>query len=222
MIDQLDSRRAQVYIESLIVEVDGDNAADFGFQWQGLSARSGDKNGLVGRHQLRQPTAAEHHRHQSAGRGRRAPSAVGAGPEHRPAARTSAASTRWRAIARFLQTQANTNILSTPNLITLDNEEAKIVVGQNVPFVTGQFTNTGTGTTNPFQTIERKDVGITLRIKPQIGEGGTVRMTIFQEPRSVDRHRRAGTMQRRPDHQQALDRVDTWSSTTARSWCSAA
>ncbi|MDH4061225.1 MAG: type II secretion system protein GspD, partial [Aquincola sp.] len=75
--------------------------------------------------------------------------------------------------------------LSTPNLITVDNEEAKIVVGRNVPFITGQFTSTGTGTTNPFQTIERKDVGITLRIKPQIGESGTVRLAIFQESSDV-------------------------------------
>jgi general secretion pathway protein D len=89
------------------------------------------------------------------------------------------------AIAQFLQTQNNTNIMSTPNLITLDNQEAKIVVGSNVPFITGQFTSTGTGTTNPFQTVERKDVGLTLRIKPQIGEGGTVRLTIFQESTDV-------------------------------------
>ncbi len=77
-----------------------------------------------------------------------------------------------------------------PNLLTLDNEEAKIVIGQNVPFVTGQFTNTGSGSSggsvNPFQTIERKDVGLTLRVKPQISENGTVKMTIFQEVSSVD------------------------------------
>ncbi|MEO5607804.1 MAG: type II secretion system protein GspD, partial [Polaromonas sp.] len=79
------------------------------------------------------------------------------------------------------------NILSTPNLLTLDNEEAKIVIGQNVPFVTGQFTNTGggNGAVNPFQTIERKDVGLTLRVKPQISENGTVKMAIFQEVSSV-------------------------------------
>ena len=79
------------------------------------------------------------------------------------------------------------NILSTPNLLTLDNEEAKIVIGQNVPFVTGSFTNTsGTaGTVNPFQTIERKDVGLTLRVKPQISENGTVRLAIFQEVSTV-------------------------------------
>ena len=89
-------------------------------------------------------------------------------------------------LARFLQLYGDGKILSTPNLLTLDNEEAKIVVGENVPFITGQFTSTGgTATTNPFQTIERKDVGITLRIKPQIGENGTVRMAIFQESSSV-------------------------------------
>ena len=77
-------------------------------------------------------------------------------------------------------------MLSTPNLVTLDNEEAKIVVGQNVPFLTGSYTNTGSsGAINPFQTIERKDVGLTLRIKPQIGEGGTIRLVIYQENSSV-------------------------------------
>ncbi|MFM7331983.1 MAG: type II secretion system protein GspD, partial [Brachymonas sp.] len=90
-------------------------------------------------------------------------------------------------LARFLESTGDGNVLSTPNLLTLDNEEAKIVVGQNVPFVTGQFTNTGTsgGATNPFQTIERKDVGLTLRVKPQISENGTVRLQIFQEVSSV-------------------------------------
>ena len=73
-------------------------------------------------------------------------------------------------------------------MLTLDNEEAKIVVGQNVPFITGQYTsnNTSTGSVNPFQTVERKDVGLTLRVKPQISETGTVKLTIFQEVSSVD------------------------------------
>ncbi|OYU74847.1 MAG: hypothetical protein CFE45_33910 [Burkholderiales bacterium PBB5] len=90
-------------------------------------------------------------------------------------------------MARLLETVSGTNILSTPNLVALDNEEAKIVVGQNVPFVTGSFTNTGSSssTVNPFQTVERKDVGLTLKIKPQIGEGGVVRMTVYQENSSV-------------------------------------
>jgi general secretion pathway protein D len=91
-------------------------------------------------------------------------------------------------LARFLETTGDGNILSTPNLLTLDNEEAKIVIGQNVPFVTGQYTNNNvgaTGTVNPFQTIERKDVGLTLRVRPQISENGTVKLTIFQEVSSV-------------------------------------
>lgn len=189
MVDQLDSRRAQVYIESMIVEVSGENAADFGFQWQGLIGNRGDSN-LVG-----------------------VGTNFGSGSGNIIGINTSAAAGTvalgegfniglvrnfggtyaLAAIARMLQSQTNTNIVSTPNLITLDNEEAKIVVGENVPFITGQFTNTGTATTSPFQTIERKDVGITLRIKPQIGEGGTVRMTIFQESSSVKDTVAAGT-----------------------------
>jgi general secretion pathway protein D len=90
-------------------------------------------------------------------------------------------------LARYLQSNGDGNILSTPNLLTLDNEEAKIVIGQNVPFPTGQYTNTGgsSNTVNPFQTIERKDVGLTLRVKPQISENGTVKLQIFQEVSSV-------------------------------------
>jgi general secretion pathway protein D len=89
-------------------------------------------------------------------------------------------------LARALESDANANILSTPNLLTLDNEEAKIVIGQNVPFITGQYAQTGAATTaTPFQTIERRDVGLTLRVKPQISEGGSVRLQIYQEVSSV-------------------------------------
>jgi len=90
-------------------------------------------------------------------------------------------------LARALETQAGANILATPNLVTLDNEEARIIIGQNVPFITGSFANAGAtgGSVNPFQTIERRDVGTTLRVRPQIAEGGTVRMQIFQEVSSV-------------------------------------
>ena len=85
-------------------------------------------------------------------------------------------------LARALESDANTNILSTPNLLTLDNEEAKIIVGENVPFITGQYAQTGSTTTvTPFQTIERKDVGLILRVKPQITEGGSVKLTIYEE-----------------------------------------
>lgn len=190
VIDQLDSRRAQVYIESMIVEVIGNNAADFGFQWQGLSGKDGDKTGVVGgtnfgtTGNLLNITAA-------LATGSTLPT-LGEGLNI-GIIRDFAGTYGLAAIARFLQSQTNTNIVSTPNLITLDNEEAKIIVGSNVPFITGQFTNTGTATTNPFQTVERKDVGITLRIKPQIGETGTVRMTIYQESSSLSREVAPGT-----------------------------
>ena len=183
MIDQLDTRRAQIYIESMIVEVGGENLADFGFQWQGLSGGEGDRNVLIGGTNLatgaRGPSIIAIHQAAAAGQ-----VAVGAGLNI-GLIRNFGGTYALAAIAQFLQTQQNVNIMSTPNLITLDNEEAKIVVGRNVPFITGQFTNTGTGTTNPFQTIERRDVGLTLRIKPQVGEGGTVRMAIFQESSDV-------------------------------------
>jgi general secretion pathway protein D len=183
LIDQLDSRRAQVYIESMIVEVRGDDAANFGLQWQGLLGRNGDSNGLVAgtnfgtKGNLLSIDAA-----QAGG----SAASISLGEGLNVGWITKIAGTYGlAAIANILQSRANTNIVSTPNLITLDNEEAKIIVGSNVPFITGQFTNTGTATTSPFQTIERKDVGLTLRIKPQIGEGGTVRMVIFQESSSL-------------------------------------
>lgn len=190
MIDQLDSRRAQVYIESMIVEVSGSNAADFGLQWQGLLGKDGDKYGVgIGTNTTVGGPSIIALSQTLAGQGQTLP---GEGMNI-ALLRNYGGTYALAAVARALQTQANTNIVSTPNLITLDNEEAKIVVGENVPFITGQFTNTGTATTSPFQTIERKDVGITLRIKPQIGEGGTVRMTIYQEQSAVKETTAAGT-----------------------------
>jgi general secretion pathway protein D len=182
MIEQLDTRRAQIYIESLIVEVSGDNAADFGLQWQGLIGNNGDKYGLfAGTNSTTGGPSIIDLSRTVAGVGSTLPGEglnIGL-------IKNYGGTYALAAIARMLQTQSNTNIVSTPNLITLDNEEAKIIVGSNVPFITGQFTNTGTATTSPFQTIERKDVGITLRIKPQVGEGGSIRLTIFQESSSV-------------------------------------
>ena len=195
MIDQLDERRAQVYIESLIVEVDPSHTADFGFQWQGVLGNRRQHQHRRRRHQLRH--RQRQHPAPSTSR-RRRPGAPTI--DARPSAGFNIGLVKnffgtygLAAIANFLQSQANTNIMSTPNLVTLDNEEAKIIIGSNVPFVTGQFTSTGTGTTNPFQTIERKDVGITLRIKPQIGENGSIRMTIFQEASSLAADTAPGT-----------------------------
>jgi len=187
IIDQLDARRAQVYIESLIVEVSATRAAEFGIQWAGMT---GDANSRVrvggvtgfgtgGDNLINQATATATGSALPPGNGlsigifRQSPTTgvVGLG-----------------ALARALASDDDTNILSMPNLITLDNEEAKIIVGQNVPFITGQYTTTASGGTagvNPFQTIERKDIGLSLRVKPQISEGGTVKMTIYQETSSV-------------------------------------
>ncbi len=93
---------------------------------------------------------------------------------------------RYGAILRALQGDSNSKILSTPSVVTLDNEEAELIVGENVPFVTGSFTGAGsTDPTNPFQTIERQDVGLTLKVTPQINEGDTVKLVIEQEISSV-------------------------------------
>ena len=197
LIDTLDVRRPQVYIESMIVELNGNNAVDIGLQWQGLLGHSGSKYGVfAGTNYTADPQSQANIIDLSK---------IGvAGSSAVPATtmlnglnigvlKNYGGTYALAALAQLLESQGNTNIISTPNLITLDNEEAKVVVGQNVPFVTGQFTNTGTSTTNPFQTIERKDVGITLRIKPQVGDDGTVRMTIYQESSSVSTAQAVGT-----------------------------
>jgi general secretion pathway protein D len=193
MIEQLDTRRAQVYIESMIVEVSGDNSADFGFQWQGLLGKKGDSTGLVGGTNFGTTgNLITIDKASATGTAGLANLSLGEGLNI-GVIRNFAGTYGLAAIARILQSQANTNIVSTPNVVTLDNEEAKIIVGSNVPFITGQFTNTGTATTSPFQTIERKDVGITLRIRPQVGEGGAVRMTLFQESSSLSSTTAPGT-----------------------------
>ena len=182
VIDQLDSRRAQVYVESLIAEVNADKAAEFGIQWQGPLGNSGSS--LIGLLGTNFGAGGNNIFNLAAA----APGTVapGAGFNLGLAAQKNGVYFLGF-LARFLQSTGEGNVLSTPNLLTLDNEEAKIVIGQNVPFVTGQFTNTGSneGSVNPFQTIERKDVGITLRVKPQISENGSIKMTLFQEVSSV-------------------------------------
>jgi general secretion pathway protein D len=184
VIDRLDARRAQVFVESLIAEVNADKAAEFGIQWQGPIGSRGDKNiGLLGTNFTIGGTNIFDLATKAAGT-----VAPSSGVNFGVASKIGGVYVLGF-LARFLESNGDGNILSTPNLLTLDNEEAKIVIGQNVPFVTGQFTNTGAGgaggTVNPFQTIERKDVGLTLRVKPQISENGTVKLQIFQEVSSV-------------------------------------
>ena len=189
VIDQLDSRRAQVYVESLIAEVNADKAAEFGIQWQGPLGNLGENTvGLLGTNFGTGGNNILTNLLPIAQGDISGVTAPGTGLNFGMASRRNGVYLLGF-LARFLQQTGDGNILSTPNLLTLDNEEAKIVIGQNVPFVTGQFTNTGSGSSNgsvnPFQTIERKDVGLTLRVKPQISENGTIKMTIFQEVSSV-------------------------------------
>jgi general secretion pathway protein D len=184
-LDKLDVRRAQVYVEALIAEITADKAAEFGIQWQDLSgagksgthAFGGTNFGAPGQNILGISASPG-----SADRGLNI--GVIKGVVTIPG--ISGQILNLGLLVRALETDNNANILSTPTLLTLDNEEARIVIGQNVPFVTGQYALSGAATTpTPFQTVERRDVGLTLRVKPQISEGGTVRLQIYQEVSSV-------------------------------------
>ena len=191
VIDKLDQRRAQVFVESLIAEVREDKAADFGIQWQGLFG-GGSTVGVLG---TNYSTA------RATSSGTSSTSIVDFAsalygytkgtsttlPTVNTGFNLLVGSKTLGLLANFIQSTGAGNVLSTPTLLTLDNEEAKIIVGQNVPFVTGSYTNTGSSSTsvNPFTTYERKDVGLTLRVKPQISEDGTIKMVIYQEVSSV-------------------------------------
>lgn len=178
IIRQLDIPRAQVLIEAIIAEVSTDLAAELGAQF--VAAGSDDNEGPVGAGtfpDLDSTLAAVAGEGGAAGILQNSGLTLGFG-------RGNSNGTRFGFILRALQGDATTNILSTPTLVTMDNVEAEIVFGQNVPFVTGSFSGTG-GTTgggvNPFQTIERQDVGLTLKIKPQINEGDAIKLEIEQE-----------------------------------------
>ncbi|MGE0311178.1 MAG: type II secretion system secretin GspD [Lautropia sp.] len=188
VIDKLDSRRAQVYIESLIVEVSADKAAELGIQWQFLSPSSSGGNQVIGGTNLPARGSGGNIIDATAnilslGTGLniglvRSSSVIGQDG--------TSTVVNLGLLARALETHAGANVKATPNLLTLDNEEARIIIGQNVPFITGQYTGVaGTAVANPFQTIERKDVGTTLRVRPQVSEGGVVKMQIFQEVSNV-------------------------------------
>ena len=187
VIDKLDQRRAQVYVESLIAEVSADKAAEFGVQWMSGTGTGNNTVGLLGTNFSVGGTNLLSLAGGAATGNFTGASAPATGLNIALGERRNGALVLG-ALARFIQSNGNGNVLSTPNLVTLDNEEAKIVIGQNVPFVTGQYTNNNTtgGTVNPFQTIERKDVGLTLKVKPQISENGTVKLQIFQEVSSID------------------------------------
>ncbi|SAL17469.1 general secretion pathway protein D [Caballeronia sordidicola] len=195
VIDQLDARRPQVYIEALIVELSATTGANLGIQWQGALLSSGGNNAIyggsnfgTGSSNIVDLTAAGY--------------AVGSNPSSL-AGQTGLLAQGLNigllhkfgnffglgGLLQALSTSADANILSTPNLITLDNEEAKIVVGQNVPVVTGSYAtptaNTGTSV-SAFNTFDRRDVGVTLHVKPQITQDGILKLQLYQEDSSVD------------------------------------
>lgn len=181
IIDQLDARRAQVYIESLIVEVDASKMAEFGVQWGAVGGKNhgfGGTSFSTGGNNLAAQAAAG-----------LVPGGVPLVPNNGLNLGLVSSKLGLGALIHALESDSSANILSMPNLITLDNEEAKIVVGQNVPFVTGQYTtgaSAGVAGVNPFQTVDRKDIGLTLKVKPQISQGGTVKMAIYQETSGID------------------------------------
>jgi general secretion pathway protein D len=181
-IEKLDVRRAQVMIESLIVEVTQDKAAEFGVQWQalgGFSQNNSNSTSVIGGTNFgaRGGGANIIDAAQNLGSlGQGLNVGVIKGSVTLPGIGTI---TNLAFLARALETVANANVLSRPNIQTLDNEEAKFLVGQNVPFQTGSFTTGTSGATNPFQTFERKDIGTQLRVKPQVSEGGAVKLAIY-------------------------------------------
>ena len=191
VIDKLDGRRAQVLVESLIVEVSANKVAEFGIQWQGILGKNGDgtvgvigtNSGAAGANILNVTAALASGSTTSIAT---AASSLGKGLNLALAPRING-QYYLGALANFLQNSGDANVLSTPNLMTLDNEEARIIIGNNVPFVTGSYANsTGSSTVNPFTTVERKDVGLMLKVRPQISENGTVKMAIYQEVSKID------------------------------------
>lgn len=183
VIDQLDSRRAQVLVESLIVEVSAEKAAQFGVQWQSLLGQGNNVVGVIGNNFT---VGGANLFNLAAGIANGTYSTLPSAGMNAGIAFKHNGEYVLGALANLLQTNADGNVLATPNLLTLDNQEAQILVGQNVPFVTGSYANsTGSSTVNPFTTVERKDVGLTLRVRPQINANGTVKLTIYQETSNV-------------------------------------
>jgi general secretion pathway protein D len=183
VIEKLDVRRSQIFVEALIVEVTADKAAEFGVQWQNLTGINKSGSNIIGGTNFGTNGNIIGAAANITKVGQGLNIGIVRGQTTIPGVGTIL---NLGMLAHALESDTNANILSAPNLMTLDNEEAKIVVGQNVPFVTGQYAQTGSSTTaTPFQTIERKDVGLTLKIKPQIMQGGAVKLQIYQEVSNV-------------------------------------
>jgi general secretion pathway protein D len=182
VVQQLDQRRSQVLIQAAIVEVSGENADQLGVQWAAGDPSKGVgliNFGNAGTSIATLAAAAQNKPELVSGLNG---ASFGFGKTE---TNSNGDRTFYGALIQALSTLSNANLLSTPSIMTIDNQEAKIVVGQNVPFITGSTSSSGSGTSNPFTTIERKDVGITLKVIPHIGDGGTVKLEVEQEVSSV-------------------------------------
>ncbi|MEO9587869.1 MULTISPECIES: type II secretion system secretin GspD [Marinobacter] len=181
IVQALDVRRAQVMIEAAIVEISDELGQDLGVQFalgsessgstpvagsnfENVGNSLGDVLGAILSESLIEPAAGG--------------ITIGAGQRNEDGV-------SWGVLLQALSTSAAANLLSTPSIITLDNQESEIIVGQNVPFRTGQSTVTGDGTTNPFTTIERRDIGLTLKVTPTISADGLVRLVVEQSTESI-------------------------------------
>ncbi|MCF6288602.1 MAG: type II secretion system secretin GspD [Proteobacteria bacterium] len=175
-IEQLDIKRPQVLVEAIIVELTVDNSKEVGFQWQGLLSQLNGSSGIVGGTNY---GIIGNILNPDGGLNR----GVNVGYVHVD----SDGNPQIGALLSALATNTDNNILSTPSIVTLNHKEAELSVGQEVPFLTGQYTNTGgnDGTTNPFSTIERKDIGISLKVTPHIFEGNQIVLDISQEVSSL-------------------------------------
>lgn len=179
IVAELDMRRAQVLIEAAVVEVSGDVGEALGIQWAAVDS------------DLSTPVAGVNFSNLGTNLNSIISSVAGASIPRVADGITIAGGKRrddgsgYGVLLQALANASNTNLLSTPSIMTLDNQEAEIVVGQNVPFITGSTTSTQGGTANPFQTISREDVGLTLNVTPQINEGDVVRLEVIQEVSAV-------------------------------------
>ncbi|CDH44363.1 putative general secretion pathway protein [Candidatus Contendobacter odensis Run_B_J11] len=188
IIAQLDIRRAQVLVEAVIAEISAEKTAELGVQWAvGTSNAIGFTNFDAGTSSLANIIGLAAQADQgdlTAISAARIPQGIQIGVGD------FTGNNRFGALISALAKDADTNVLSTPTVVTLDNEEAEIIVGQNVPFVTGSYTTATSGNStsqvgNPFQTIQREDIGIKLKVKPQINEGNAVKLEISQEVSNV-------------------------------------
>ena len=192
VIDQLDKRRTQVYIEALIVEVNSANTARLGIQWQGIVNAGGQNVPFGGTNYgsgnqnifdlskfsacLLNPAAC-----------------IGTTSAITPAQGMNVGmlskfggNYTMSALISALDAEGGMRVLSTPNLVTLDNEEARVMVGQNVPILSGSYTTNTNAANTPFSTYNRQDVGILLRVRPQVAQNGTVKLAVYQEVSRVD------------------------------------